>query len=88
MFEPVAVLDFGRGEVVELAVEALLVEPADPAAGGDLEVVEAAPVATVGSQRGGVAVQLGLEQPDGRLGHGVIEGVADGADRRRRADLL
>jgi hypothetical protein len=68
-------------------VEPVLVEPADPAAGGDLEVVEAAPVAAVGGQGGGVAVQLGLvERVDG-LGHRVIEAVADGADRGSGSEL-
>ena len=58
-----------------------------PGAGGDLEVVEAAPWAAVGGEGGGVAVQFGFEQPDRCFGQGVVEGVADGADRGCCADL-
>jgi hypothetical protein len=44
-------------------------EPADPGAGGDIEVVEALP-----GHGGGIAVQLGdLEQPDGGFRHCVVE---------------
>ena len=67
----VAVLDLGWGEVVEFAVEAFVVEPGDPAAGLEFEVVEAAPVAAVACEHGGVAVQFGLEQPDRGLGQRV-----------------
>jgi hypothetical protein len=44
-----------RGVVLELAVEAFVVEPVAPAAGGDLYVVEAFAVPAVGGQGGGVA---------------------------------
>ena len=54
-------LDFGRRLVVELGVEPLLVEPRHPGTGGDLEVFESFPWATVGLQGGGVPVQFGLE---------------------------
>ena len=36
-------LELGRRRVPELGVQPLLVEPRDPGAGGDLEVVEAFP---------------------------------------------
>ena len=52
-------LDLCGCGVVELAVEALFVEPADPTARRDLEVIEPAPRPAVGPQRGGVAVQFG-----------------------------
>ena len=77
----IRVFDFGGSEVVELAVDALLVEPRHPPARGDLEVIESSPRAAVGAQRGGVAVQLGLEQADGRFRERVVVAVADGADR-------
>jgi len=35
--------DLGGSVVVELAVEALFVKPADPAADGDLEIIQAPP---------------------------------------------
>lgn len=38
--------DLGGCGVIEFAVDAFLVEPGDPAAGGDLEVVEAFPGAS------------------------------------------
>ena len=63
---------FGGSEVAELSVEALLVEPGDPAACRELEVVEAAPVPAVGFERGGVAPQFGFEQADGCLGARVV----------------
>ena len=68
-------------------MEALFVEPGDPAADGDLEVVEAPPGTAVGGDGSGVAVQLGLEQPDGGLRHGIVETVPDRADGRCGADL-
>ncbi len=48
--------------------------------GGELEVVDPAPGAFV-------ADALGLVEPDHRLGHGVIEAVAHGADRREGAGI-
>ena len=48
--------DLRRREVVELAVEAFLVGPADQYARRDLEVIKATPGATVAGERGGVAV--------------------------------
>ena len=77
-------LDFGWRPIVELAVKSLFVEPRHPGAGGDLKVVEILPGPAVGGEGGGVSVQLGLEQPHDRLGHGIVEAVADGADGRGR----
>ncbi len=57
-----------------------MVEPVDPLQGGVLDVVEALPGAAA-------ADQFGLVQADDRLGQGVVERVADAADRRDRADL-
>ena len=45
----------------------------DPVAGGELEVVQAAPGSLV-------ADAFGLVEPDEGLGLGVVVGVADGAD--------
>jgi hypothetical protein len=84
----VGCFDLGRGAAVEFAVDAFVVEPPDPAAGGDLEVIETLPVAAVGGEDGGVAVQLGLVERVHRLGHRVIKAVADGADRRDRTDVI
>ena len=39
-------------------------------------------------QGGRVAVQLGLEEPHDRFGHGVVVAVADGADGRGGADVV
>jgi len=68
------------------ALPAALAGRAHPSAGRDLEVVEAPSGAAVGPQGGGVAVQLGLEQANRRLGKGV-EAVTDGPDRGCGADL-
>src|SRR5215207_6192167 len=84
----IRVLDFGGGEVVEFAVDALVVEPGHPTAGGDLKVVDSAPGTAVVCEGGGVAVQLRLEQADGCLGQRVIEAVPDGADGGSGADLV
>ncbi len=45
--------DLGGSAVVEFAVEAFFVEPAHPAAGGDLEVVEAPPRSAVAAALNG-----------------------------------
>jgi len=70
---------FGRcdvGVVVgDLAVDAAVVEPVDVAECGELDVVETAP-------RSLRVDQFPLEQAVEGLGHGVVVGVADGADRR------
>ncbi len=55
------------------AVEPGLVEPGDPAAGGELEVVDAA-------ERAVAAHALGLVQPDQAFGLSVVVAVTNGAD--------
>ena len=57
-----------------------MVEPVDPLQGGVLDLVEALPGATP-------VDQLGLVQPDDRLGQGIVIAVATGADRGDRAGL-
>jgi len=69
-------LVLGRREVVQALVEALFVEPGDPAAGGDLEVAEVLPGAAVDGQAGEVADQLGLVEPIDRLGQRIIVGLS------------
>jgi len=69
------------GEVAELPVKAFVVEPSDPPARRDFEVVEPAPRTAVGPEGGGVAVEFGLVERVDRLGHCVIERIADRADR-------
>lgn len=59
------------GGVMELTVEAILVEPADPSAGGDLEVIETPPGTPLGCEGSRVAVKLGLEKRDRRLRHRI-----------------
>jgi len=76
----VVLFELDRGDVSEAAVEPRLVEPVDPAQRGELEVVDASPGSFV-------ADALGLVEPDDGLGQGVIEGVADGPDRRDRAGV-
>jgi hypothetical protein len=67
-------LEFSRWDVADLTVEAAVVEPVDVAQGGELQLVEGAP--------GPVASdELGLVQPDGRLGQAVVVAVTDAADR-------
>ena len=57
--------------------------PVHPAEGGVLDVVDCAPGALSWSSD-----QLGLEQRVHGLGEGVVVGVADGADRGDRADVV
>ena len=73
-------LQFCRGEVTDLAVQPAVVVPVDVGESGQLDLLEAAPGAMA-------ADQLGLVQPDDRLGQAVVVAVADRADRRRGADL-
>jgi hypothetical protein len=61
------------GEVVELLVRSLGVEPVDPLQRLDLDVVHVAPGALL-------ANELVLERPDGGLGQSVVVGVADRPD--------
>ena len=58
------------------------VEPVDPAGGLSFDFGQAGPGA------GPVVFdELGLVQPDGRFHQGVVQGVADGADRGRDAGV-
>ena len=62
----VEVFGFGwRDAVGVVVVEPAAVEPVDPFQGGELEVVESSP-------RAAVADELGLVEPDDRLGQGVV----------------
>lgn len=71
----VDLLDFDRGEVIERAVEAVGVEPGHPFGGGCFDVSDVSPGALV-------VDELGLVEPDLRLGEGVIVSVADAANGR------
>ena len=66
----VQVLGRGWGEVVEVVVGSLVVEPVDPAEGLDLDVVDVAPWSAP-------VDQLGLVGADRGLGQGVVIRVAD-----------
>lgn len=57
----VAVFELDRWDVVEGAVESVVVEPVDPAEGGELELVD-------GAEGPVVANALSLVEPDDRLG--------------------
>jgi hypothetical protein len=63
------------GEVVEVVVGPLGVEPLHPFGGGQLDLVDVAPGALPTDE-------FVLERPDGGLGQGVVQRIADGADRR------
>ncbi len=58
----VGVFDVDGGEVVEFAVEAFVVEP-HPPAGGDLEIVEPAPVPAVAGEDGGLRCSSVVNSP-------------------------
>ena len=58
------------GEVVEVFVRAFGVEPQHPLRGGDLDVVDVAPGALPTDE-------FILKRPDGGLGQGVVECIAD-----------
>ena len=64
-------LYFSRGAVCELSVESSLVEPLDPRADRDFEICKPLPRAAIGVEGGGVAQELGLEEPIHRLGQRV-----------------
>jgi hypothetical protein len=64
-------LELSRGDVADGFEEAAVVEPVDPLKGGVLDVVDALPWAPP-------ADELGLVQPDDRLGERVVVGVAAG----------
>jgi hypothetical protein len=55
--------DLGRREVVELALDPLLVEPRRPAAGGDLQVFEASPRAPLAARAAGLRCSSVLNSP-------------------------
>ena len=62
-------------------MQSCVVEPVDPFQGGELDVGERLP--------GSFAADLfGLEQADRGLGQGVVERVADAADRRLDAVVV
>ena len=69
-----------RRDAAERSVQALVVEPSDVLDDGELKLRSRSPDA--------VADQLGLEAVDEALRGGVIEGVADGADRRLHAVVV
>jgi SAM-dependent methyltransferase len=73
-------LQFCRWEIADLAVEPAVVVPVDVGEGGQLDLLKRAPGAAA-------ADQLSLDQPDGRLGQGVVVAVTNAADRRCRPDL-
>jgi hypothetical protein len=67
-------LELCRWDVADRFQEPAVVEPVDPLQGGVLDLLEALPGAAA-------ADQLGLVQPNDRLGQGVVVAVAAGADR-------
>ena len=70
----VELLDGLGGEVVEVLVRALGVEPHHPFGGGQFDLVDVPPRALA-------ADDLVLERSDGGLGQRVVQGIADRADR-------
>lgn len=67
----------GRG-VVAVAAEPVVVEPVDPAEGGELELVDAVPAVGVGTVDG-----LGLVETVGRLGQRVDAPIVKNSGFRR-----
>ena len=59
----------GGRDASEVVEDALVVEPVDPFEGGEFEIVEAAP-------RASVAYEFGLVEPDHGFGEGVVVAVA------------
>ena len=80
--------DLGGREVVEFAMDALVVKPRHPLCGLYLEVVQALPVASDAGEHGRVAKQFGLEECEHRLSHRIIKRIADSSDRGRDTQLL
>ena len=64
------VLGLDRGRVADLGVEPPVIEPVDVFERPVLDLVGSAP-------RRFRVDQFGLEQPDGRFGHGVVDRAAD-----------
>lgn len=73
-------LDFDRGAVFELAVEALVVPPPDPLERRELDLLDRAPGPATTDQ-------LGLVEPVDRLGESIVIRIADGLSRWLRAEL-
>ena len=71
-------------DVVEVAVQAVVVVPVDPAEGGELDVLDGLPGPSLA---GGATDQLGLVVTVHGLGQSIVVAVADGADRGHRTDL-
>ena len=71
-------LVFGWRDVTDSGVQPAGVPPVDPGEGGQLDVFDGAPRSLHGDQ-------LGLVEPEDRLGQGVVIGVTLGADRAGRA---
>ena len=71
-------------DVVEVAVQAVVVVPVDPAQRGELEVLDRLPRAALAR---GATDQFGLVIAVHGLGQRVIVRIADSADRGHRADL-
>ena len=67
-------LEFGRRGMPNGLQQSMVVEPVDPLQGGVFDVLDPLPGAAP-------ADQLGLVQPDDRLGQRVVVTVATGADR-------
>ncbi len=63
-----------RADVPDGFEQAAVVEPVDPFEHRELDIVDAAPGAAP-------ANHFSLEQPDDRLGQGIVIAVADRADR-------
>ena len=76
----VARFGLGGRNVADGLEQAPMVEPVDPFEGGKFHRLGMAPGTTP-------ADHLGLEQPDHRLGQGVVVAVADAADRGLDAGL-
>ena len=68
-------LELGGGHVPDRAEQPPIVEPVDPFQGRKLDLLEISP--------GSAAMnEFGLIDAEGRLGQGVVVGIADAADRR------
>ncbi|MBB5696113.1 hypothetical protein FHS87_004183 [Roseomonas pecuniae] len=71
----IARLGFSRWHVADRLEEAVVVEPVHPLEGGVLDSFQRPP-------RAAAADDLGLEQPDHRLGERVVIGIANAPDGR------
>src|SRR5680860_657042 len=75
-------LELDRWDIVEGAVQALMIEPVHPPEGGQLDVVDTSPGALSGPTD-----QLRLVQRVGGFGQRVVVAVPDRSDRGDRAEL-